>query len=92
MVAEVGAAHVVAHVQALNPSASGSGAEGVPITLPLESVSSISSDGFRLAGRPFTVAPSNIGEVRFGREARPGLVPRISGVSSIHSAVACVEL
>lgn len=48
--AAAGAAHVVAHVQALNPSDSGSGADGAPITLPLESVSWISSDGCKLAG------------------------------------------
>lgn len=45
-----GAPHVVAQVQALKPSASGSGAEGAPITVPFESISWISSDGFRLAG------------------------------------------
>lgn len=45
-----GAAHVVAQVHALNPSASGSGADGAAITLPFESISWIASDGFRLAG------------------------------------------
>ena len=38
------------------------------------------------------VARSNRGDVRFGNAANPALVPMISGVSSIHSAVACVEL
>ena len=45
----LGAVHEVAHVQALKPSASGSGADGVPITLPLESMSWTSCEEFRFA-------------------------------------------
>jgi hypothetical protein len=45
----LGAAHDVAHVQALKPSASGSGADGAPIALPLESMSWTSCDVFRFA-------------------------------------------
>jgi hypothetical protein len=65
-------------VQTLNPSASGSGADGVPInpiSVPLESISWISSDELRFAGWPLTVARSNTGEVRFGSAAKPAFVP-----------------
>jgi hypothetical protein len=88
----VGAVQVPAQVQALNPSVSGSGADGAPITLAFESTRSSSSDAFRFAGAPFVVARSNAGVDRFGSAAKPALVPIRSGVSSIHSAVACVEL
>src|SRR5437879_3979960 len=40
-----GAAQLAAQLQALNPSASGSGADGAPNTLLLESTSCISSEG-----------------------------------------------
>jgi hypothetical protein len=62
-------------VHALKPSASGSGADGVPITLLLESMRSICSDVLRFAGCPLTVARSKAGEVRFGSAAKPALVP-----------------
>ena len=69
------------------------GADGVPITLPLESISWISSVAFRLAFAPFVVPLVNGVFVRLGNAARPAPpVPNTSGVSSIHSAVACVEL
>src|SRR3954449_923983 len=84
-----GAAQLVAHVQALNPSACASGPDGVPITLPLEAVRTISSDAFSPAAAALVLARSNRGLVRFGNEARPAPVPMSSGVSSIHSAVAC---
>ena len=79
-----------AHAQASNPSALEFGAEGAPITLPFESVRSISSDALRPAGAPLTVAELNAGLVRLGSAANPALVPISSGVSSIHSAVAKV--
>jgi hypothetical protein len=75
-------------VHALKLSASGSGADGVPITWLLESMRSISSDVLRFADAPLTVALSKTGEVRFGSAAKPAFAPRMSGVSSIHSAVA----
>ena len=78
-------------MQALKPSASGSGADGAPITLSLESISWISSEESRFAGCPLTVAFSNTGEVRFGSDAKPASVPMSSGVSSIHSAVRWVD-
>jgi len=43
------------------------------------------------AEAPFVVAWSNEILERFGSAANPVLVPISSGVSSIHSAVACVE-
>jgi hypothetical protein len=76
----------------LKPSESESGADGVPITFPFESISWISSNCWRFAGCPFTVALSNAGDVSFGSAANPAPVPIRSGVSSIHSAVACEEL
>jgi hypothetical protein len=88
----LGAEHEVAQVHALKPSASGSGADGVPITWLLESIRSISSDVLRFADAPLTVALSKTGEVRSGSAAKPAFVPRMRGVSSIHSAVAWVEL
>ena len=79
---------LVAQVQASNPSAVAFGAEGVPITLPFESVRSSSSEVLSPAGWPFVVAEPNAGFERFGSAAKPALVPISSGVSSIHSAVA----
>lgn len=38
-----------------------------------------------------TVARSKTGELEFGSAAKPAFVSRMSGVSSIHSAVAWVE-
>jgi hypothetical protein len=52
----------------------------------------IASEVVRFAGWPLTVARSNAGEVRLGSAAKPAFVPRSSGVSSIHSAVAWLEL
>ena len=77
-----------AHAQSSNPSAVEFGADGAPITLPFESVRSSSSEAFRPAEAPFTVADVNAGFVRFGSAAKPASVPISSGVSSIHSAVA----
>jgi hypothetical protein len=48
--AAAGAPHVVAQVQASKPSASGSGADGAPITFPFESISCISSEAASFAG------------------------------------------
>src|SRR4051794_36463967 len=62
------------------------------MTFPLLSMSWMISDDFRFAACPFVFALSNAGFVRFGSAAKPALVPMSSGVSSIHSAVACVEL
>src|SRR4051794_19481430 len=62
------------------------------MTLPLLSMSWMISGDFRFAGWPFVFALSNAGLVRLGSAAKPALVPISSGVSSIHSAVACVEL
>ena len=81
-----------AQVQASNPSAVAFGAEGAPITLPFESIRSSSSEDLRLAGWPLVVAEPNAGFERFGSAAKPAFVPISSGVSSIHSAVAWVEL
>ena len=78
-------------MHALKPSRVAFGADGVPITLLLESTSSISSDELRFAGAPFVVACVNEGFVRLGSAAKPASVPISSGVSSIHSAVRCVE-
>jgi hypothetical protein len=79
-------------VRALKPSTCESGADGLTITLPFESIGCISSDVVRFAEWPLTVPRSKAGVVRFGNAARPAFVPRMSGVSSIHSAVACDEL
>src|SRR4051794_34438514 len=62
------------------------------MTFPLLSMSWMISDDFRAAACPFVFALSKAGLVRFGSAAKPALVPISSGVSSIHSAVACVEL
>ena len=64
----------------------------IRITFPLPSISCISSEVWRFALTPLTVLLVNAGFVRFGSAAKPALVPISSGVSSIHSAVACVEL
>src|SRR5258708_40291414 len=82
---------VVAHVQAPNPSASESGADGAPITLPFESIRSICSEDVSLTAAPLVVPRSKFGFDRFGSDAKPALVPISSGVSSIHSAVAWVD-
>ena len=74
-----------------NPLRAEFGADGTPITLPLESVRSISSAVDSLTAAPLTVPELNAGLVRLGSAAKPALVPISSGVSSIHSAVACVE-
>ena len=79
-------------MQALKPSAVAFGSDGVPITLPFESVSSIFSLATRPAGWPFVVAAVKAGSVSLGSAEKPAFVPIRSGVSSIHSAVACVEL
>jgi hypothetical protein len=78
-------------VQASKPSAVAFGAEGVPITAASEEMSWISSEALSPAGRPFTVAAVKDGDVRFGSAANPAFVPIRSGVSSIHSAVRCVD-
>src|SRR3954451_23080354 len=62
------------------------------MTLPAESVSRIFSDACRPGAAPLTFAPVNGTVLRLGSAASPALVPMSSGVSSIHSAVACVEL
>ena len=50
-----GALHDLAHAQALNPSRSGSGADGAPITLLFELTKLIRSEDFSFAAAPFTV-------------------------------------
>jgi hypothetical protein len=65
------------------------GADGEPITLPFESINWISSAALRPALAPLVVAALNGTFVRLGSAARPAPpVPNVSGVSSIHSAVA----
>src|SRR3954451_18884158 len=83
---------LLAQVQAEKPSCVAFGADGAPMTLPFESMRSICSAVTRLALAPFVLAEVNAGLLRFGSAAKPALVPSSSGVSSIHSAVACVEL
>src|ERR1700693_4775385 len=87
-----GVAQTRVQVQALKPSRSGSGAEGTPITLPLESIRSMAWAALRWAGLPLTEARSNAGEESRGRDGDPAFAPRISGVSSIHSALSWVEV
>src|SRR5437764_14327949 len=53
---------------------------------------SISSGVMSPADAPSVVADVQAGLVKFGSGANPAFVPMISGVSSIHSAVAWVEL
>ena len=83
---------LVAHVQASNPLCAALGPDTEPITLPLESVRSSASEAERLAEAPLTVPLVNAGSDRFGSDANPASVPISSGVSSIHSAVACVDV
>jgi hypothetical protein len=66
--------------------------EGAPITLLFESMRSICSDVLSFTGALFVAPRSKPGFVRLGNAAKPAFVPISSGVSSIHSAVACVEL
>ena len=58
-------------MQSLKPSASGSGADGVAIAVPLPFTSWISSFAFSPAGLPFTVARSKFTVERFGMAERP---------------------
>jgi hypothetical protein len=84
-----GSVQWVAHAQLANPSASRSGADGVPITAPDASTSCSSSLAARWAELPFTVALSKGVTLRLGSDACDApLEPIVSGVSSIHSAVA----
>jgi hypothetical protein len=83
-----GARQLVAHAQTANALRSELGADGVPMTLPLEVVSRIRSAALSWAAAPFTFARSNVVRERVGRSARPAFVPITIGVSSIHSAVA----
>src|SRR3954469_1861917 len=83
-----GARQVVAHAQRANPLRWGSGADGVPMTLPLVVVSRIRSAALSWAAARLTFARSNVVRDSLGRSARPALVPITIGVSSIHSAVA----
>src|SRR5207237_1896039 len=63
---EAGAPQLPAYVQSLNPSASGSGPDGVATTLLLKSTSCISSEAFRPALAPFLSARSKWALARFG--------------------------
>ena len=87
-----GAAHAVAHVHALKPSASESGADGVPMTLLFESMSCICSDDVQIRRSRRSPSPgrrpgsSGSAAPRSPRSSRGS-----SGVSSIHSAVRCVD-
>jgi ABC-type Na+ transport system ATPase subunit NatA len=83
---------LVAQVQASKPLCAALGPDTEPITLPLESVRSSASEAERLAEAPLTVPLVNAGLDRFGSDANPASVPISSGVSSIHSAVACVDV
>src|SRR5205814_6393175 len=87
-----GTPQVVAQAQTPKPSRSASGADGAPMTWLLLSISWISSDDLRPAGAPLTVPESNAMFDRFGSGARPTVVPISSGASSIHCAVACVDV
>jgi hypothetical protein len=92
VVVELGPPHDEEYVHTLNPSESSSGADGVATALPLVLTSWISLEELRPAGAPFTVARSNVAFERFGIDDSPAPpVPNTSGVSSIHSAVSCVE-
>jgi hypothetical protein len=85
-----GQLQVLAQAHSLNPSPVAFGADGAPLTAPLESVRSTPSVVFRfrraVGGR---AGERGIGEARQRRN--PALVPISSGVSSIHSAVAWVD-
>ena len=81
----------MAQAQASNPLPAALGAEGVPITLLFESMSCICSEVVSLTAAPLIVPELNAGLVRLGSAAKPASVPISSGVSSIHSALACVE-
>src|SRR5205807_5281567 len=82
----------LAQVHAEKPSCVALGADGAPMTLPLESMRSICSGVCRFALAPLVLADVKAGLVRFGSATKPAFAPSSSGVSSIHSAVACVEL
>jgi hypothetical protein len=74
----------VAQEQASKPLPAALGADGVPITLLLESISCICSEVVSLTGEPLTAPELNAGLVRLGSAAKPASVPISSGVSSIH--------
>ena len=81
-----------ASAQSAKPSLLTSGADGCAMTWLLLSTSCICSAVASAGLTPLVSALSKCVGVRLGSAAKPPPVPMISGVSTIHSAVAWVEL